>query len=251
MATKRSTARAAPPKGYDASRYPSFAVTVDVVILTMVDGRLHVLLVQRHADPYAGAWALPGGFKQPDETLDEAAARELAEETAVTSAGHLAQLGAYGDPGRDPRTNVVTVAYLAVVPDVGAIAAGSDAADAQLWPVDGLRAGDVELAFDHDRIVRDALDRVARDLELTGLAPGFLPATFTLTELQQVYEAVWDETLDTPNFRRSLTADPALVFVEPTGERAASSPKGGRPPELFRAGPAWHHAIPVRRTRRR
>lgn len=239
------------PKGYDASTYPSFAVTVDIVILTMVDGRLHVLLVQRHADPYAGAWALPGGFKQPGETLDEAAARELAEETGVTSAGHLAQFGAYGDPGRDPRTNVVTVAYLAVVPDVGALAAGSDAADARLWPVDDIRAGDVDLAFDHDRIVHDALDRVARDLELSGLAPSFLPGTFTLTELQQVYEAVWDETLDTPNFRRSLTADPTLVFVEPTGERAASSPKGGRPPELFRAGPAWHHAIPLRRTRRR
>jgi 8-oxo-dGTP diphosphatase len=251
MASRRSAAPAKPPKGYDASRYPSFAVTVDIVILTMADGHLHVLLVQRDADPYAGAWALPGGFKQPDETLDEAAARELAEETGVTAAGHLAQFGAYGDPGRDQRTNVVTVAYLAVVPDVGAIAAGSDAADAQLWPVDRIRSGDVELAFDHDRIVHDALDRVARDLESTGLAPSFLPATFTLTELQQVYEAVWDETLDTPNFRRSLTADPALVFVEPTGERAASSPRGGRPPELFRAGPAWHHASPVRRTRRR
>jgi 8-oxo-dGTP diphosphatase len=244
-------ARAKPPKGYDPSTYPSFAVTVDVVILTMVDGGLRVLLVQRHADPYAGAWALPGGFKQPDETLDAGAARELAEETGVRSTGHLVQFGAYGDPGRDPRTNVVTVAYLAVVPDVGAIAAGSDAADARLWPVDAIRSGAVELAFDHDRIVGDALARVARDLELSGLAPSFLGDTFTLTELQQVYEAVWDETLDTPNFRRSLTADPSLVFVEPTGERTAPSPRGGRPPELFRAGPAWSHGSPVRRSRHR
>src|SRR5436190_21103978 len=109
------------PTGYDASGFPPFAVTVDVVILTMVEGRLHVLLVRRQADPYAGAWALPGGFKRPDETLDEAAVRELREETAVAAPKHLAQFGAYGDPDRDPRTNVVTVAYLAVTPDVDGI----------------------------------------------------------------------------------------------------------------------------------
>jgi 8-oxo-dGTP diphosphatase len=115
------------PKGYDGREYPQFAVTVDVVILTIVGDELHVLLVRRGDNPYRGMWALPGGFKRPDETLEEAAARELREETSVEAAAHLSQFGAYGDPGRDPRTNVVSVGFLAVLRDVGALAAGSDA----------------------------------------------------------------------------------------------------------------------------
>lgn len=248
MAATRS-GRAKPPKGYDPSRYPSFAVTVDIVILTVRDRRLHVLLVRRGADPYAGAWALPGGFKSPDETLDAAAARELAEETAVTAPAHLAQFGAYGDPGRDPRTNVVTVAYLAATGAIDDVAAGTDAADARVWPVDEVLGGRIPLAFDHDRILRDAVERTARDLELTGLAPAFLERQFTLTELQEVFEAVWRVELDPANFRRSLTSDPEREYVVPTGERAASSPRGGRPPEVFRAGDAWSRGAPLRRPR--
>src|ERR1700709_1434163 len=142
------------PAGYDTSAYPSFAVTVDIVILTMRENRLHVLLVQRGGEPYAGAWALPGGFKRPNETLDDAARRELREETGVIAPKHLAQPGAYGDPGRDPRTNVVTVAYLAVTPDPGSLRAGTDAAAAGLWPVaEAVR--DLSLAFDHQRILSD------------------------------------------------------------------------------------------------
>ena len=93
------------PAGYDPSQFPAFAVTVDVVILTMSDSRLHVLLVRRGVAPFEGMWAIPGGFKRPTETLDEAAKRELAEETGVDSASLLTQFGAYGDPGRDPRMN--------------------------------------------------------------------------------------------------------------------------------------------------
>ena len=110
MATKTGVGQA--PAGYDPSRFPAFAVTVDVVILTMSGGRLHVLLVRRGVAPYKGMWAIPGGFKRPAETLGEAAKRELAQETGVDSATLLTQFGAYGDPGRDPRMNVVTVAYL-------------------------------------------------------------------------------------------------------------------------------------------
>src|SRR5688572_10809149 len=101
--------RTSEPSVYDPSTFPAFAVTVDVVILTMCEGVVHALLVQRGEDPFAGMWAVPGGFKRPDETLDEAARRELAEETGVDVPSLLSQFGAYGDPGRDPRMNVVTV----------------------------------------------------------------------------------------------------------------------------------------------
>lgn len=241
------------PKGYDASAFPSFAVTVDVVILTMVAGHLNVLLVRRQADPYAGAWALPGGFKRPDETLDQAAARELREETGVVAPRHLAQFGAYGDPDRDPRTNVVTVAYLAVTPEVGEIMAGSDADEAQLWPV-AAAVQQLDLAFDHRRILADAIERAAEKLEQTDLATAFVGPTFTLSELQNVYEELWDAEIDPANFRRSLSTPPPApqapaAYVEATGERADSGPRGGRPPELFRAGSAWKSQPPLRRPR--
>ena len=259
----RRSSGASSSDGYDPSAFPSFAVTVDVVVLTVVDAELHVLLVRRAADPHRGAWALPGGFKRPDETLDDAAARELREETGVDAPRHLAQFGAYGDPGRDPRTNVVTVAYLAATPGIGLIAAGSDADEARRWPVAEALDGGLELAFDHERILSDAVDRAADELESTDLAIAFVGPTFTLTELQTVYEAVWDEQLDAANFRRGLAA-PATgaleaaaaapsdgVFVEPTGERAPVGPKGGRPAELYRVGTAWADGSPIRRSRRR
>src|SRR5690349_2866568 len=158
MPTK--TRDSAAPVNYDPSRFPAFAVTVDVVILTMSEGMLHVLLVCRGEAPFEGMWAIPGGFKRPGETLDEAAKRELAEETGVEAASLLTQFGAYGDPERDPRMNVVTIAYLAVLRDVGAIEAGTDAAAAALIPVSDVLNGKVDLAFDHRQIVRDAVERV-------------------------------------------------------------------------------------------
>ena len=158
MSTK--TPRNETPQSYDPSHFPAFAVTVDVVILTMSAGALHVLLVQRGEEPFEGMWAIPGGFKRPAETLDEAARRELREETGVNAAPVLTQFRAYGDPGRDPRMNVVTVAYLAVLRDVGAIEAGTDAADAALTPVSDVLNGKLQLAFDHQQIVREAIERV-------------------------------------------------------------------------------------------
>jgi ADP-ribose pyrophosphatase YjhB (NUDIX family) len=148
------------PAEYDPSQFPAFAVTVDVVVLTMSDDRLQVLLVRRAVAPFEGMWAIPGGFKRPSETLDEAAQRELFQETGVDGASLLTQFGAYGDPGRDPRMNVVTVAYLAALPDVDGVVAGADAASAALVPVSEVLEGKVELAFDHVQIVRDALEFV-------------------------------------------------------------------------------------------
>jgi 8-oxo-dGTP diphosphatase len=234
------------PAGYDPSRFPAFAVTVDVVILTMSDSRLHVLLVRRGVAPFEGMWAIPGGFKRPNETLDDAATRELAEETGVDSASLLTQFGAYGDPGRDPRMNVVTVGYLAVLRDVGAVVAGTDAAAAALIPVSQALSGKIELAFDHARIVRDAVERVSVDLDLRGIATAFVGPKFTLAELRAVYEAVWGVHLDGANFRRGVVAEDGWVI--PTGRRARPGAAGGKPAELYRAGRMWKYGSPIRRS---
>jgi 8-oxo-dGTP diphosphatase len=244
VATKTGVGQA--PAGYDPSRFPAFAVTVDVVILTMSGGRLHVLLVRRGVPPYMGMWAIPGGFKRPAETLGEAAERELAQETGVDSATLLTQFGAYGDPGRDPRMNVVTVAYLAVIREVGAVVAGTDAAEAALIPVSDALNGKIELAFDHAQILRDAVERVRADLDLTGIATAFVGPTFTLAELRAVYEAVWGVRLDGANFRRSVVTEDGWVI--PTGRRARPGAPGGKPAELYRAGRMWKSSSPIRRS---
>lgn len=232
---------------YDPAQYPAFAVTVDVVILTMAQGTLHVLLIRRGESPFEGSLAIPGGFKRPNESLDEAARRELVEETGV-DVPVLTQFGAYGDPGRDPRMNVVTVAYLAVVRDVGRLTAGTDASEALLVPMADVLSGNVDLAFDHLRIANDAVLRVRTELEVTGIATAFVGSTFTLAELRAVYEAAWGVQLDPANFRRSVVAEDGWVI--PTGRVTRPGPTGGRPAELYRAGRAWKHGGPIHRMQR-
>jgi 8-oxo-dGTP diphosphatase len=249
--TRRATRDPRPigdvPQGYDPRAYPAFAVTVDIVILTLRDGILQVLLVERGEEPFRGDWAIPGGFKRPGETLDQAAVRELTEETGVDAAALLRQFGAYGDPGRDPRMNVVTVGYLAVLRDVPPPMAGTDASAAALVPVAEVVDGHRVLAFDHADIVRDAIERVRLELDVSGLATAFVGDAFTLAELRTVYEAVWDIRLDAANFRRSVADDGWLV---PTGQRTRPGPAGGRPAELYRAGVAWRTGGPIHRERR-
>lgn len=220
--------------------HPPIAVTVDVALLTIRDGRLSLLLVRRGAAPYKGRWALPGGFVEPGEGLDDAARRELGEEAGVPPDLdlHLEQLRTYGTPGRDPRGPTVSVAHLALAPDVPDPRAGDDAAGARYWTVDDLTAGDGahrRLAFDHARIVADAVERARAKLEYSPLATALLPRTFTLAELRGIYEAVWGVTLDAANFRRKVLSTPGLVDAVGTSRRP---PGGGRPAALFRAGKA-------------
>lgn len=224
---------------------PKFAVSVDLVVLTVRDDALCALVVRRGIEPYRGAWALPGGFVLDDEGLEEAAARELAEETGMRPGSvHVEQLATYGSPGRDPRTRVVTVAYLALAPDLPVPAAGSDAAEAQWWPVDALLAGG-GLAFDHAAILRDGVERARSKLEYSPLGAAFCAEEFTVAELRRVYEIVWGERLDPRNFHRKVTKTEA--FLEPTG--ATTTRDGGRPAQLFRRGSAEHlHPPLLRRT---
>lgn len=231
-----STASGSAPEGYDSSEYPPFAVTVDLAVFTIRDGALSLLLVERGSDPYAGHWALPGGFIDEGEDAPTAARRELAEETALGDLPvHLEQLKTYSAPDRDPRMRVVSIAYVVMAPGLAEPQAGSDAADARWWTVEDLLDEDgPALAFDHAEIVRDALERVRSKLEYTTLAGQFVTEPFTLAELRSVYAAVWGVAPDLGNFRRKVLSTDG--FVIPTDERASSST--GPRPLLFRRGPA-------------
>jgi len=205
-------------------------VTVDLVVLTLRDGAHSVLLVRRGEAPFRGRWALPGGFVRPDEDLGGAAARELEEETGLVEGVHLEQLGSYGAPRRDPRMRVVTVAYLAIGPSLPDPVAGGDASHAAWVPVREAR----RLAFDHSDILRDGVERARSKLEYTSLAAAFCDEPFTVSELREVYEAVWGVELDPRNFHRKVTG--AVGFLQPTGEQRQEG--RGRPAQLFRRGPA-------------
>jgi 8-oxo-dGTP diphosphatase len=210
----------------DASggRVSEIRVTVDVVIFTIQEGALKVLLVRRGIPPFQDSWAIPGGFVQEQESLDDAARRELMEETGVQDV-YLEQLYSFGDPGRDPRGRVVTVAYYALIAADRAVRAGSDAAEARWWAMNQLPP----LAFDHDRILAYALERIRNKLEYTTVGFQLLPAAFTLSELQSVYEAILGRSLDKRNFRRKINL---LGILTPSRQQRREA--RARPAQLFR-----------------
>jgi 8-oxo-dGTP diphosphatase len=230
------------------SEYPFVYLTADVVAFSIrPSAGLSVLMVRRADAPYKGRWAFPGGFVDEGEDVERAARRELREETGVHGRWlRLEQLGAYTAPRRDPRHRVVSVSWLAAVPADVAATGGDDAAAADWLPVAEV-VGSRRLAFDHSRILGDALDRLRADLERTPLATRFLPPEFTVAELREVYEAVWDRSLDPGNFQRKVTGTPGLV--EDTGYRTEGG--RGRPATLFRAGPATEIWPPMSRERER
>lgn len=224
------------------SEFPPFYVTVDLLILTVREGDLCVLLVERGSAPFAGQWALPGGFVHIDEDLEDAAHRELEEETGVgRTAVHLEQLRTYGRPDRDPRHRVVSTAYLAVGADLPEVRGGSDAADARWWPVD--QALGLDLAFDHRDILGDGVERTRAKLEYSDLALRFVPPQFTMPELQTVYETVWGVALDPRNFARKVARTKG--FVQETGQERR--PARGRPAKLYAAAGATELVPPLRR----
>jgi len=202
---------------------PASQVTVDLVIFTIREHRLEVLLIERALPPFEGRWALPGGFIRDGESLEQAALRELEEETGVQDV-YLEQLFTFGDPGRDPRGRVVTVAYYALISaDNAHLVASTDARAARWWPL----AKHPRLAFDHDRILDYAVERLRNKLEYTTVGFQLLPRRFTLTELQRVYEAILGRPLDKRNFRRKLAL---LGILKPVKERRREL---GRPALLY------------------
>lgn len=216
-------------------------LAVDLAILTVREDVLQVLVIERDNQPYRGQEALPGGFLRRGEDLLSAAERELAEETGLDGkALHLEQVAAYGAPDRDPRDRTVSVAYLAIAPDLPIPVAGSDARSAHWAPI-GQVIG--TLAFDHSAILADAVERARERLELTTVAAAFCGESFTIGDLRKVYEAVWGMPLDPRNFNRKVANTEG--FVVPTGARRV--PETGRPATLYRRGPAQKLSPPLMR----
>jgi 8-oxo-dGTP diphosphatase len=215
-----------PPYTYD---YPRPMVTVDIVVFTIQDDDLKVLLIKRGIEPFKGAWALPGGFVGEHESLEDAARRELFEETHVEGL-YLEQLYTFGEPGRDPRGRVISVSYFALVSsDDRPLLAATDAADAAWCSVYKLPT----LAFDHGAIVTYALERLRYKLDYTSAGFQLLPKKFTLTELQEAYEVILGRTLDKRNFRKKILS---VGILEPLDETKMEGPH--RPAKLYAYDPA-------------
>jgi 8-oxo-dGTP diphosphatase len=198
---------------------------VDVVIFTLISQELHVLLVQRRRWPFEGYWAIPGGFINMDESLETAARRELEEETGLRDV-YLEQLYTFGDVGRDPRTRVISVAYIALVrADMQQIEVSDESTDVRWWPVRNIPA---QLAFDHDQILGFAISRLRSKLEYTTLAFQLLPELFSILELKHIYEQILGEKLDKGNFYRKIKE--ADLLEETSHMREGR----GRPTRLWR-----------------
>ena len=211
---------------YDPAEFPPFAVTVDLVVLTVRPPAFEVLLVRRGEQPDAGKWALPGGFVGPDLDLSEAAQLKLCDKTGIeVETAHLEQLETFGAPGRDPRMRVVSVAHLAFVSNPPE----PELDNAQWHDVDSLAGKG--LAFDHGKILAAGIERARAKLEYSTLATSFCGPEFTIAELRSVYEAVWGNELDAANFHRKVIATDG--FVEPTGRTESGGP--GRPARTYRA----------------
>jgi 8-oxo-dGTP diphosphatase len=220
------------PEEYNPEAFKRPSVTVDVVALTPRDGKLCVLLIRRGVWPFEGHWALPGGFVKMEENLDDAARRELTEETGIGVPEYIEQLYTFGKVGRDPRTRVISVAYYALLPGRESglpqpeePKAGTDASEARWYAVDQLPP----LAFDHGEILNTAVTRLRAKLGYTSVAYALLPEEFTLTELQTVYEIILGRELDKRNFRKKMLSA-EILEATPRQKRDGAH----RPAQLFR-----------------
>ena len=214
--------------------YPHPAVTVDCVIFGFTrDTTLEVLLIKRLDEPFKGRWAIPGGFVEMDETVEEAARRELEEETGVTDV-YLEQLYTFSEPKRDPRERVITVSHFALIREADVeVEHGSDAADAQWWRIDKLP----RLAFDHSKILKVAIDRIRNKVRYEPLGFNLLPTEFSLSDLQRLYENILGRELDKRNFRKRIMA------MEILKKKGMSKDTGGRPARLYKFNERRYKAL--------
>ena len=203
-------------------KYPHPSVTTDCVIFGFDGQKLQVLLIERGIEPYKGRWAFPGGFLNPDETAEQGALRELQEETGLTDA-YIEQFHTYTDPNRDPRERVITIAYYALV-RIQEVKGGDDAAKAQWFALDEVP----QLAFDHDRILRDAMRQIRERIHFEPIGFELLPEKFTMKELQSLYEAILDIKFDRRNFAKKMLHFELLTDLDET-----ANPSAKREAKLF------------------
>ena len=200
-------------------KYPHPAVTTDCVIFGFDGSELQVLLIERGIEPFKGKWAFPGGFLNMDETAVEGAMRELKEETGLENA-YIEQFNTYSEPGRDPRERVITIAHYALV-RIQEVKGGDDAAKAQWFPIDEVP----QLAFDHDKILRDAMRKLRERIHFEPIGFELLPEKFTMRELQILYESILGVKFDRRNFAKKMMHYELLnqldETVRPTAKRDA------------------------------
>ena len=200
-------------------KYPHPAVTTDCVIFGFDGSELQVLLIERGIEPFKGKWAFPGGFLNMDETAGEGAMRELKEETGLENA-YIEQFNTYSEPGRDPRERVITIAHYALV-RIHEVKGGDDAAKAQWFPIDEVP----QLAFDHDKILRDAMRKLRERIHFEPIGFELLPEKFTMRELQILYESILGVKFDRRNFAKKMIHYELLnqldETVRPTAKRDA------------------------------
>ena len=200
-------------------KYPHPAVTTDCVIFGFDGSELQVLLIERGIEPFKGKWAFPGGFLNMDETAGEGALRELKEETGLENA-YIEQFNTYSDPGRDPRERVITIAHYALV-RIQEVKGGDDAAKAQWFPIDEVP----QLAFDHDKILRDAMRKLRERIHFEPIGFELLPEKFTMKDRQILYESILDVKFDRRNFAKKMMhyelVNQLDETVRPTAKRDA------------------------------
>lgn len=214
-------------------KYPHPAVTTDCIIFTFTDSRLKVLLIRRGLEPYKGCWALPGGFIKPEESADQCAMRELREETSLT-VSHMRQFHTFSAPDRDPRERVITIAYYALIPH-SEVMGGDDAAEADWFEVKDLP----DLAFDHEEILRKALEDLRRRIHFEPVGFELLPEKFTMRSLQSLYEELLGVEFDRRNFHNKMLH--LGLIEEIPEEQVFESPR--RPARLYRFRPEVYHEL--------
>ncbi len=209
---------------FDPNTYEKPSVTADLLVLTIADGELQIVLVKRGLDPFKGSWALPGGFVHIDESVDEAAKRELQEETGLSDV-YLEQLYTFGTVDRDPRTRVITVSYFALTPLAKIkLEASTDVTEAKLFPVRKLP----ELAFDHREIINLGVERLKGKIQYSNIVYGLMPEQFRLSQLQRVYEIILGQEIDKRNFRKKMSS---LDLLKDTGKMEVDG--AHRPAKLY------------------
>lgn len=219
-----------------AKKYQFAVIASDVVILTLRDGKLQVLLIQMQKAPFKGEWAVPGGLVQPRESVDEAAHRILAEKAGVHGV-YLEQLYTFGKVSRDPFGRVVSVAYFALIPsDSVKLHTTKEYGDVRWFPVKKLPG----MAYDHGEIVQTAIKRLQAKLEYTNIVYSLLPKTFTLSDLQEMYETILGKAMDKRNFRKKVLS---LKLVKRVGEKRQGL--ASRPAELYTFASSKLQKVPI------